>query len=312
MSKNYNLIEVKDVAKKYDGHIALDGVSLNVPKGSVYGLLGPNGAGKSTLIRILNHIIAPDSGQVLLDGHPSSPADVQLIGYLPEERGLYKKMKVADHIIYIGRLKGMSRADAATETDMWLRRFNLLQWKNKKVEALSKGMAQKVQFIATVIHRPQLLIFDEPFSGFDPINTEQLKSEILRLKDEGATVLFSTHNMDSVEEVCQQISLINNAKVILAGDVEQIRRSYSKHTYSVELLDNAPLQPADNLYTIIENHPSRAGFSAQIRLNPSVEIRSAINFINEHHLLCGFSEQLPKMNDIFIDAVSHNTKNTSE
>ena len=307
MAEISNLVEVKNIVKSYDGHIALDGVSLDVPQGSVYGLLGPNGAGKSTLIRILNHIIAPDSGRVLLCGRPSTPADVRHIGYLPEERGLYKKMKVADHIIYIARLKGMARADAAAETDLWLRRFDLSQWANKKIEALSKGMAQKVQFIATVIHRPRLLIFDEPFSGFDPVNTEQLKSEILRLKDQGATVLFSTHNMDSVEEVCERISLIDHAKVVLAGNVDQIRRNFSKQIYSVEILDKCPLCPADNLYSIIENHPIHSGFQAKIQLNPGVDARSAINFINQQHLLQSFAEQLPKMNDIFIETVAHNT-----
>ena len=214
-----NFIEVKNVVKQYSGHRALDDVSLSVPRGCVYGLLGPNGAGKTSLIRILNRITQPDSGEVLFCGKPQSDADVRNIGYLPEERGLYKKMKVAEQIIYLGRLKGMTRSDAITATDEWLRRFDLTEWRNKKIEALSKGMAQKVQFISTVIHRPELLIFDEPFSGFDPVNANQLKREILRLKDEGATILFSTHNMASVEEVCERISLINHSRVVLEGDV---------------------------------------------------------------------------------------------
>ena len=228
-----NFIEVKNVVKQYSGHRALDDVSLSVPRGCVYGLLGPNGAGKTSLIRILNRITQPDSGEVLFCGKPQSDADVRNIGYLPEERGLYKKMKVAEQIIYLGRLKGMTRSDAITATDEWLRRFDLTEWRNKKIEALSKGMAQKVQFISTVIHRPELLIFDEPFSGFDPVNANQLKREILRLKDEGATILFSTHNMASVEEVCERITLINHSRVVLEGDVAEVRRSFSKHLYDI-------------------------------------------------------------------------------
>ena len=239
-----NFIEVKNVVKQYSGHRALDDVSLSVPRGCVYGLLGPNGAGKTSLIRILNRITQPDSGEVLFCGKPQSDADVRNIGYLPEERGLYKKMKVAEQIIYLGRLKGMTRSDAITATDEWLRRFDLTEWRNKKIEALSKGMAQKVQFISTVIHRPELLIFDEPFSGFDPVNANQLKREILRLKDEGATILFSTHNMASVEEVCERITLINHSRVVLEGDVAEVRRSFSKHLYDIELAGQAPLAPA--------------------------------------------------------------------
>lgn len=200
-------IEISDVVKQYKGHTALNHVNLSVPKGCIYGLLGPNGAGKTTLIRIINMITAPDSGTVMLDGSPITADDVAHIGYLPEERGLYKKMKVGDEIVYLARLKGMSKADATRQMLYWLDRFHLTEWRDKKVETLSKGMQQKVQFIATVIHEPKLLIFDEPFSGFDPVNAEQLKREILELQKKGATILFSTHNMESVEEVCDQISL---------------------------------------------------------------------------------------------------------
>ena len=217
------------IVKRYAEHVALDDVSIQVPRGKVFGLLGPNGAGKTTLIRIINRITAPDSGEVIFDGHPFAPEDVARIGYLPEERGLYKKMKVGDEIVYLARLKGMSKADATRQMLYWLDRFHLTEWRDKKVETLSKGMQQKVQFIATVIHEPKLLIFDEPFSGFDPVNAEQLKREILELQKKGTTILFSTHNMESVEEVCDQISLINHSEVVLEGNVAEIKQSFKKH-----------------------------------------------------------------------------------
>ena len=279
-----NFIEVKNVVKQYAGHRALDDVSLSVPKGCVYGLLGPNGAGKTSLIRILNQITQPDSGEVLFNGKPADVSTMRNIGYLPEERGLYKKMKVAEQIIYLARLKGMSRNDAATETEMWLRRFDLTEWRNKKLEALSKGMAQKVQFISTVIHHPELLIFDEPFSGFDPVNAEQLKHEILRLKDEGATILFSTHNMASVEEVCERITLINHAKVVLEGNVTDIRRSHSKHLYDIHLCQDAPPAPVEGLFNVESCAPGKAGgIDAEIRLCEGVAKRDAIAFINSRY-----------------------------
>ncbi|MDE6205552.1 MAG: ATP-binding cassette domain-containing protein, partial [Duncaniella sp.] len=206
-----DILSVENVSKAYSSHLALDDVSLSIPEGTVYGLLGPNGAGKTTLIRIINHITAPDSGRVLLDGHQLTEADVPNIGYLPEERGLYKKMKVGEQAVFFARLKGLSRADATRELRKWFEKFDILSWWDKRVEELSKGMAQKVQFIVTVLHRPRLLIFDEPFSGFDPINAELLKREILSLRDEGATIIFSTHNMSSVEEICDNITLINKS-----------------------------------------------------------------------------------------------------
>ena len=302
-----NFIEVKNVVKQYAGHRALDDVSLSVPKGCVYGLLGPNGAGKTSLIRILNQITQPDSGEVLFNGKPADVSTMRNIGYLPEERGLYKKMKVAEQIIYLARLKGMSRNDAATETEMWLRRFDLTEWRNKKLEALSKGMAQKVQFISTVIHHPELLIFDEPFSGFDPVNAEQLKHEILRLKDEGATILFSTHNMASVEEVCERITLINHAKVVLEGNVTDIRRSHSKHLYDIHLCQDAPPAPVEGLFNVESCAPGKAGgIDAEIRLCEGVAKRDAIAFINSRYELAGFSEKLPTMNEVFIETVQQN------
>lgn len=299
-----NLLEVKNVTKHYRGHRALESVSMAVPRGTIYGLLGPNGAGKSTLIRIINHIIAPDSGQVLINDRESTLQDVREMGYLPEERGLYKKMKVAEHLVYLARLKGMSRVDAQCESAKWLERFELTPWRNKKIETLSKGMAQKVQFIATVIHRPQLLIFDEPFSGFDPVNAELLKKEILRLNQEGATVVFSTHQMASVEELCQQISLLDSGKVVLSGEVSEVRRNHRKQIYEVSLLGPEPLAPEPELFTIDSSKADKLTFHAQIRLQKGVQTREVIAFLNERYTLTGFTERLPQMNEVFIDTVS--------
>lgn len=296
-----NFIEVKNVVKQYSGHRALDDVSLSVPRGCVYGLLGPNGAGKTSLIRILNRITQPDSGEVLFCGKPQSDADVRNIGYLPEERGLYKKMKVAEQIIYLGRLKGMTRSDAITATDEWLRRFDLTEWRNKKIEALSKGMAQKVQFISTVIHRPELLIFDEPFSGFDPVNAEQLKQEILHLQQEGATILFSTHNMESVEEVCQRITLINHSRVVLEGDVEAIKQQYKQNLFEITLSNRGTLPACEQLYDIVESKPG----TALLRLRHGAGLHDTVAWLNDHCQLAGFNELLPSMNEIFIETVKN-------
>ena len=277
-----NFIEVHDVSKQYGNHVALSHVNLNVPDGSIYGLLGPNGAGKTSLIRIINRITHADSGEVLMHGRAMTDDDIHHIGYLPEERGLYKKMKVEDHIIYLARLRGMTRYDARQQMGEWLERFDLGQWRDKKIEQLSKGMAQKVQFISTVIHRPPLLIFDEPFSGFDPVNAEQLKREIRRLRDEGAAILFSTHNMSSVEEVCQEISLINHAEVVLQGTVDDIRRRYRSHLYKVQLED---------------------GTTFDYKLPEGVTLHDAISQLNDQHSLVGFHEVLPTMQQIFMQAV---------
>ncbi len=226
-----DILKVNNVSKRYTNHVALDDVSLSVPEGSIYGLLGPNGAGKTTLIRIINHITAPDSGSVEFLGHPLTADDVVNIGYLPEERGLYKKMRVGDQALFFARLKGLKTKEATAELRKWFDRFGISDWWNRKVEELSKGMAQKVQFIVTVLHRPKLLIFDEPFSGFDPINADLLKNEILRLRDEGATVIFSTHNMDSVETLCDNITLINRSHNILSGNVTEIRQRMGRGRY---------------------------------------------------------------------------------
>lgn len=277
-----NFLEVKDVSKQYSGHTALSHVSLDVPDGAIYGLLGPNGAGKTSLIRIINRITHADSGSVIMHGKPMTDEDISKIGYLPEERGLYKKMKVGDEIIYLARLHGMTYNDARTEMKKWLECFELQEWENKKVEALSKGMAQKVQFIATVIHRPPLLIFDEPFSGFDPVNAELLKNEIIKLRDEGASILFSTHNMSSVEEVCDEISLINHSEIVLQGEVKEIRQRFKKGIFKVYLTD---------------------GTSFQYNVPEGMSNHDAITQLNEQYDLFGFQEVLPSMQEIFIQTV---------
>lgn len=305
-----DFIEVKDVVKDYSGHRALDHVSVNVSEGTVYGLLGPNGAGKTSLIRLLNQITRPDSGEIFLDGKPLAPADVMQIGYLPEERGLYKKMKVLSHIVYLGRLKGMSKNDAYRAGRQWLERMGLEEWADKKIEALSKGMAQKVQFIATVVHSPKLLIFDEPFSGFDPVNTEQLKQEILNLNKEGATILFSTHNMSSVEEVCKEFTLINKSRAVLQGNVLDIRRRFRKNLFKVHVAQPV-IAPAAELYSIEKIGPHALGGSeAEIKLAPGVEMKDVISRLNSSYTLLGFEEVLPTMNEIFIETVtdSHGQK----
>lgn len=304
-----DILRVENVSKAYSSHLALDNVSLSIPEGKVYGLLGPNGAGKTTLIRIINHITAPDSGRVLLDGHQLTEADVTDIGYLPEERGLYKKMKVGEQAIFFARLKGLSRADAVRELRKWFEKFGILDWWDKRVEELSKGMAQKVQFIVTVLHRPRLLIFDEPFSGFDPINAELLKREILALRDEGATVIFSTHNMSSVEEICENITLINKSRNILSGNVEELRRKYFDGRYDItftgespELLISALSTVADSFITLEPDSQGRRRISLHIS-EPS-SLRDVIAIANPIVSLAALQESRASMNDIFIRAVN--------
>ncbi len=227
------MLKAENITKKYAEHTALDNVSIHVAKGKVFGLLGPNGAGKTTLIRIINRITVPDSGSVTFDGHPFTSDDVRCIGYLPEERGLYKKMKVGEQAMYLARLKGMSKSDARRELTRWFEKFDIMPWWDKKLEELSKGMQQKVQFVTTVVHRPQLMIFDEPFSGFDPVNAELLKREILELRDKGHTIIYSTHNMASVEDVCDDIALINKSRVVLSGSVTEVKRRFSDGRYEI-------------------------------------------------------------------------------
>lgn len=300
------LLSTENIVKQYTGHLALDHVSIQVPRGSVFGLLGPNGAGKTTLIRIINSITAPDSGKVIFDGHRLTDADTAHIGYLPEERGLYKKMKVGEQALYLARLKGLSRAEALERLKVWFRRFEIESWWDKKIEELSKGMAQKVQFVTTVIHEPKLLIFDEPFSGFDPVNAELLKDEILRLRDNGATVIFSTHNMDSVERLCQNIALINHSKVVLSGSVDEIRRNSSDHRYSLTIVAQQPdgVRLPDG---VVEINRKVAGGSVSLecQLAPD-QVNSTISHMMQYGTITHFDEKLPSMNDIFIATTSVN------
>lgn len=302
-----NIIEVDHVSKNYSGHKALDDVSLAVPAGSVYGLLGPNGAGKTTLIRIINHITAPDSGTVTFDGHPLTEADMASIGYLPEERGLYKKMKVGEQAIFFARLKGLSRAEAVSRLHEWFDRFGISDWWDRKVEELSKGMAQKVQFIVTVLHRPKLLIFDEPFSGFDPINAALLKEEILHLRDEGSTIIFSTHNMASVEEICDHITLINRSRNILSGRVDEIRSKWSEGHYVITYSDLDPTSMMETLAPLAGSFTpsadSRGRHVLDLRLLPGATLHDLINRANEAATLVGVNEAMASMNDIFISTV---------
>lgn len=304
-----DILSVENVSKAYSSHLALDDVSLSIPEGTVYGLLGPNGAGKTTLIRIINHITAPDSGVVTFNGHRLCEADVANIGYLPEERGLYKKMKVGDQAVFFARLKGLDRATATKALKEWFERLEISDWWNKKVEELSKGMAQKVQFIVTVLHRPELLIFDEPFSGFDPINANVLKREILRLRDEGATVIFSTHNMASVEELCDSITLINSSRNILTGDVRDLRRRFSDNTYEFSFLGDERLL-ADTVTPMVKaldmQGLDRDGFqTVAMQLNNADDLRQIIGAVNAAVDLKAFKQQLPTMNDIFIRTVEN-------
>ena len=305
------ILKIEHVSKAYTGHLALDDISLIVPQGSIYGLLGPNGAGKTTLIRIINHITAPDSVMVYFDGHVLTEKDVYSIGYLPEERGLYKKMKVGDQALFFARLKGLSKKDATIRLKEWFERFGISDWWGKKVEELSKGMAQKIQFIITVLHQPKLLIFDEPFSGFDPINANQMKEEILRLRDNGSTIIFSTHNMSSVEEICDHITLINKSRNILSGKVSDIRNQFAQNQYTLTfngdatllsqsitpLIDNINLSETDNGCTQIN-----------IKLSSTATLRDLIGIANEKVEIRSINERIPSMNDIFIQTVEANNK----
>lgn len=308
------LVRVENVTKQFSGHTALDNVSLEIPRGSVYGLLGPNGAGKTTLIRIINRITAPDKGQVWFDGHILAPEDVPNIGYLPEERGLYKTMKVGEQALYFARLKGLSRAEATARLKKWFVKFGIESWWNKKVSELSKGMAQKVQFIVTVLHEPKLLIFDEPFSGFDPINANLLKQEILELRDKGATVIFSTHNMSSVEEVCDHITLINKSKNILSGPLDDIRRSHGGNIFEIDhrgsteeltrALEGTPCTILNTSALDDEALESANHSCLKIHIPNDEDIRSVVSIINNTTSLRSFREVIPSMNDIFIRAVA--------
>ncbi|OIP83048.1 MAG: ABC transporter ATP-binding protein, partial [Porphyromonadaceae bacterium CG2_30_38_12] len=287
------------VVKQFAEHRALDGVSLSVPEHSVYGLLGPNGAGKTTLIRIINCITAPDSGEVRLFGKTLTPDDVRHIGYLPEERGLYKKMKIGEQALYLAQLKGMTKNDALKALKYWFEKFEMQAWWDKKVEDLSKGMAQKVQFVITILHEPKLLIFDEPFSGFDPVNASLLKNEILDLRDKGATIIFSTHNMSTVEDLCENISLVDKSKIVLQGNVAQIRASYKTNTYLLKTRQAFVDATIQCLHAAQQN----GIFEYTIQKNAAETNNSLLEKLMKQTEIVSFEEILPSMNDIFIKTV---------
>lgn len=303
------ILRADNIVKQYATHLALDDVSITIPRGSVYGLLGPNGAGKTTLIRIINRITAPDSGTLTFDGREMRAEDIYRIGYLPEERGLYKKMKVGEQALYLARLKGLSRADALKSLRHWFRKFEIESWWDKKVEELSKGMAQKVQFIVTVIHNPELLIFDEPFSGFDPINAGILKDEILDRAKEGATVIFSTHNMASVEEICDHITLINRSKNILSGNVEHIRRSMGTNSFRVDFRGDTEklAMRLRDLGSVVKAEASGRELNSLVVTLPMCSSpRQLIEEANSMVDIHSFAELIPSMNEIFIKSVQQN------
>lgn len=300
---NESFLEARQVTKRYANHTALEEVSIQVPKGQVFGLLGPNGAGKTTLIRIINRITAPDAGEVWFDGHLSQPQDIYSIGYLPEERGLYKKMKVGEQAVYLAQLKGLSRQEAKKRLTDWFDRFDIMPWWNKKLEELSKGMQQKVQFVITVLHRPPLLIFDEPFSGFDPVNAELLKREILKLKEEGHTIIFSTHNMASVEEICDHIALINHSKVVLQGAVKDIRSQYKSNQYELTVQSGSTLPESDAFEVVDSQVVDAQTVSYKLRKLTSISNSEMLSLIGAQTEIIQFSECIPSMNDIFIRTV---------
>ncbi len=305
-----NLLETKNVVKKFGDFTALDDISIAVPENSIYGLLGPNGAGKTTLIRIINQITMPDSGVVLFNGRQLQADDVHIIGYLPEERGLYKNMKVGEQAIYLAMLKGMTKNDAKKALKYWFEKFEITSWWNKKLQELSKGQAQKVQFIITVMHNPKLLIFDEVFSGFDPINANLIRDEILELRSKGATIIFSTHRMESVEELCDDIALINKGKKILEGNLIDIKKQYKSNTFEIGLLTENKEAIENELSS--KYQVSKATFKTledELKLNvkiPNDNPKELISYLNNNGILNHFVELIPSANDIFIEAVNKN------
>ena len=299
------LIKCTDVCKSFGEKIALDHVSVEIPKGKIFGLLGPNGAGKTTLIRIINRITIPNSGEVTFDGRPITQDDVEKIGYLPEERGLYRKMKVGEQAMYFAQLKGMSAREAAVELKKWFVRFGIESWWNKKVEELSKGMAQKVQFITTVVHKPSLLILDAPFSGFDPVNAQIIREEILRLKDEGATIILSTHNMESVEELCDNIALINKSHVVITGGVDEIRRKYGNNNVELIYTSDEAVQSVPGLYTVLSDNDDAGRHTAVLSLEDGSKGNEVLaDLLSKDITINSFKELVPRMNDIFIKLVT--------
>ncbi len=305
------LLEVNNVSKVYGDYVALNHLSLSVEKGSIFGLLGPNGAGKTTLIRIINQITMPDSGRVFLDGEPLQPKHIQNIGYLPEERGLYKTMKVGEQALYLAQLKGLSKQEAKSRLKYWFDRLEIGHWWDKKIQELSKGMAQKIQFVVTVLHRPKLLIFDEPFSGFDPINANLIKDEILKLREEGATIIFSTHRMESVEEMCDHIALIHKSNKILDGRLLDIKRQYRSNLFEIGLQTPDPLATTAVLKERFEIFPAtfksiHEELQYKIKVPDSVATNDFVSFLTAQGQLTHFVEVIPTASEIFIETIQKN------
>lgn len=300
-----DLVKINNISKSYGDHQALQNIRFNIPENSIFGLLGPNGAGKTTLIRIITQIIMPDQGEILFNNRPMKSEHVRQIGYLPEERGLYKKMKVKDHLIYLARLKGMSRPEAISSIKHWLEKLDIMSWANKKVEDLSKGMQQKIQFIATVVHDPALIILDEPFSGFDPVNAHLIKDEILELKEKGATIIFSTHRMESVEELCDQITLIHHAKILLDGPKKEIKNRFRNNTFLVEYQGKIPI--ADQAFHVLQTRETDDSIiQSEIQIPEGHSVNDLVRYITDHTEIISIHEKIPSINDIFISTVKPN------
>lgn len=297
------MLSIRNIVKEYAGHRALNDVSLEVESGQIYGLLGPNGAGKTSLIRIINQITAPDSGEIFFHGEKLNQSHIERIGYMPEERGLYKKMEIGEQLIYLARLKGLSRAEAQKRIKYWFEKLHIEQWWNKKVEELSKGMQQKAQFVSTVLHEPELIILDEPFSGFDPVNAEEIKDEILELNRKGSTILFSTHRMDSVEEMCSAIALINKSKKILDGKVRDIRNSYRNDTYLVEYMGTKLDFNGNQPFELVEETAGIDSHTIRIKLNGRSSNEVLQYLIPQTHIIM-LKEVIPSMNEVFINKVN--------
>lgn len=313
------LLEIRNVVKDYASHRALDQVSLGIPKGKIFGLLGPNGAGKTSLIRIINQITGPDAGEIIFDGEPLAPKHIARIGYLPEERGLYKKMKIGEQILYLSQLKGLSKKESTNKINYWFEKLDILSWLDKRVEDLSKGMQQKVQFIATVLHEPDLIILDEPFSGFDPVNANLIKKEIIELNQKGATIIFSTHRMESVEELCDHIALINRSQKILDGNIRDIKKQYQNQSYKIELeaaVDTNSIGIEnlyqENLYSIKSTEQVENKINIIIELKQNININQVLKKLLPLAEIHQVFEIVPSINDIFIDQVTRSNNSKQE
>ena len=298
------MLSIRNIVKQYANHRALDNVSIEVEKGSIFGLLGPNGAGKTSLIRIINQITAPDQGEILLNGEKLNPSHISTIGYLPEERGLYKKMEIGEQMLYLAQLKGLSKSDATAKIKYWFEKMGIQSWWNKKVEDLSKGMQQKVQFIATVVHDPKLIILDEPFSGFDPVNAQLITNEILELNSKGATIIFSTHRMESVEQLCDSIALIHKSKKILDGKVKDIKNIYRNNTYRIAFSGSINA-PANQIFSINDEKIEDGITHLTIQINPKYSVNDLLNYLIPQVQITELMEIIPSMNDIFIQNVKN-------